>query len=222
MMISPDTYYELDLKEKTSAQIMTEIRSLKQEIERLKDVMESPDYERYFKIEPNEHVQLYYTHKYLEKAKTALAESGGVYKPSKAELKAAAFNESIPAICKLFFSIGGYFEGYKTRTYTFDGENICVDIEYFPDFIQPLDDDLEQNRTVTRKEFLDGIRELNLGEWRTDYDPSRFGYVILDGTQWELEIYFSDNHKTVKIFGSNSYPYNFDEFTELLGIEPFK
>ena len=42
----------------------------------------------------------------------------------------------------------------------------------------------------------------------------------MDGTQWHLEIYFSDGHEPVKIYGDNAYPYNFREFQELLGMEP--
>lgn len=103
MMISPDEYYELYLKGKTSSQIMTEIRSIEQEIRRLINVMESPDYGSCIIIEPNEHVKLFYTRKYLERAKTALAEFGCVYKPTKKELKAAAFDESISDICKVVF-----------------------------------------------------------------------------------------------------------------------
>lgn len=60
---------------------------------------------------------------------------------------------------------------------------------------------------------------MHIGEWRSNYDPRRFGYEVLDGTQWELEIFFSDDHKPMKICGSNSYPYNFNKFLELLGIE---
>jgi len=39
---------------------------------------------------------------------------------------------------------------------------------------------------------------------------------ILDGTQWELEIYFSNGHKPVKIYGSNDYPVNFDRISTLM------
>lgn len=56
----------------------------------------------------------------------------------------------------------------------------------------------------------------------SNYDPRRFGYEVLNGTQWELEIFFSDGHKPMKICGSNSYPYNFNKFLELLGIEPME
>ena len=61
---------------------------------------------------------------------------------------------------------------------------------------------------------------MHIGEWRTSYTLERFGYHVCDGTQWELEIYFSKGHKPVKIYGDNAYPYNFDVLQELLGIEP--
>ena len=44
MMISPEVYYEEQLKGKTKEQIMRFIRGLKQEIGHLKNMMESPDY----------------------------------------------------------------------------------------------------------------------------------------------------------------------------------
>ena len=53
---------------------------------------------------------------YLERAKEALVEAGGVYVPFGAEMRAAAFEDSIPSICKLVFSIGGFSSGYETRT----------------------------------------------------------------------------------------------------------
>lgn len=73
---------------------------------------------------------------------------------------------------------------------------------------------------MEKDEFLEGLRGLHIGEWRRNYDTRRFGYEVLDGTQWELEIFFSDGHKPVKKYGSNSYPYNFNKFLELLDIDP--
>ena len=40
MMISPESYYEMNLKGKTAEQIMSAIRGLKNEIGHLKNVME--------------------------------------------------------------------------------------------------------------------------------------------------------------------------------------
>lgn len=44
MMLSPETYYECNLKGKNAKQIMREIDSLKKEIRELKKTMERPDY----------------------------------------------------------------------------------------------------------------------------------------------------------------------------------
>ena len=58
-----------------------------------------------------------------------------------------------------------------------------------------------------------------MGEWRKYYSPERFGYVVLDGTQWELTIEYSNGRKSFTSGGCNSYPYNFQKLTELFGIE---
>ena len=43
--------------------------------------------------------------------------------------------------------------------------------------------------------------------------------MVLDGTQWELEFEYSNGHKPVRFDGDNSYPYNFDKFQRLFGID---
>ena len=63
------------------------------------------------------------------------------------------------------------------------------------------------------------MSRLHIGEWRSSYNPERFGYEFLDGTQWELEIHYNNEAKPFKSNGSNSFPYNFNEFQELLGID---
>ena len=57
-----------------------------------------------------------------------------------------------------------------------------------------------------------------MGEWRRYYHTERFGYVVLDGTQWELTVEYGNDRKSFTSGGSNAYPYNFRELTELLGI----
>lgn len=221
MMISPEGYYEEYLKGKTAEQIMTTIRGLKQEIGHLKNTMEHPDYGREPIMHPSEDVRLWCTRMYLDRAKEAFAEAGGVYNPSKAELKAAAFDESVPAICKIVFTIGGFFSGNETHIITLDDEHLHKDVEHSL-ILKPSNFCIPPDYPVGKEEFLDGLRELHIGEWRSNYDPRRFGYEVLNGTQWELEIFFSDGHKPMKICGSNSYPYNFNKFLELLGIEPME
>lgn len=219
MMISPEGYYEEYLKGKTAAQIMTAIRGLKNEIGHLKNIMEHPDYGEQPIMHPSESTRLWCTRLYLERAKEALIAAGGTYILSQAELKAADFEENIPAISKLVFSIGGFFGGYETRTYTLDEKQLHLDVEHSL-ILKPTNFCIEPDYPCSKEEFLDGLRELHIGEWCSKYDLRRFGCIVLDGTQWELEIYFSNDHKPVKIYGDNAYPYNFDRFRELFGIEP--
>ena len=218
MMISPEAYYEFNLKGKSAEQIMSTIRGLKQEIGHLKNTMEHPEYGSGFAIEPSESTQLWCTRLYLERAKQALVEAGGVYKPSQAEIKAQEFADNIPDIEKIIFSIGGYFGGYQTRTVTFDGEAMHT---YTQQSLGPYPDEpaCEFILPMEKEEFMDELGQLHIGEWRRSYHPERFGYSVLDGTQWELEIHYTNGAKPFKSYGSNSYPYNFNEFQELIGID---
>lgn len=100
MMIDPE-YHKEGLKKKTAEQIMAEIRRLKNAIGRLKNAMEHPNYEEMVVKAPRDAVRLSFLRQYLERTKEALAEVGGTYIPSKAELKAKAFDDSIPLITKM-------------------------------------------------------------------------------------------------------------------------
>ena len=217
MMISPGAYYEIHLKGKNADQIMTAIRGLKQEIGRLKNIVEHPDYQ--CMICPSEGVRISCMRDYLAVAKEALVEAGGTYTPSKAELKAEEVNANIPYLCRLEFSIGGFFGGFETRTFIIAGDAVKEEFTHTmmlePSYMYDPDEEMD------KESFLEGLEDLYIGEWRTNYDPSRFGYVVMDGTQWHLDLYFSNGYKPVKIHGSNAYPYNFDRLLDHLNIDPW-
>ena len=219
MMICDETFYEMRLKGKTPEQIMTVIRGLKREITRLKNIVEHPNYElRSMVIHPTEKVQISMNREYLERAKQALVETVGSYKPSAAEQKSLDFDNSIPYINKIEFSIGGFFGGYETKTYTIDTDKVRVDVEHslIPKPSNIGDAEIEE---IDKQEFLEAFKDLRIGEWRKKYDTYRFNIAVMDGTQWHLEIYFSNGHRPVKIHGDNAYPYNFDRLLELFEIE---
>ena len=216
MMISPGTYYELYLKGKNAKQIMTIIRSLKREISRLKNIMEHPEYQ--CMMHPNEAVRISCNRYYLEQAKQALNEVGGIYVPTKAELKAQQFDANIPYISKIEFFVGGFFNGYEKRTYTIEGDNVNTYIEHSL-VLKPSNFDDNEIEKIDKTDFFESLADLHIGEWQRSYSPRRFGYEVLDGTQWHLYVYFSNGHRTVKIEGSNAFPYNFDRLTELFEVE---
>ena len=218
MMISPEGYYGEYLKGKTKEEIRTAILGLKQEIGHLKNSMENPDYGVKPIINPSEDTRIYWKREYLKKAKQAYAEAGGTYTLSKSEEKAADFDANIESISKITFNIGGYFGGYR---------NYIVELtDEFKAYTKLWEDkeplslwDEYNEEPFTKDTFIDALKELHTGEWRRRYTTKRFGYMVLDGTQWELEFEYSNSHKPVRFDGDNSYPYNFDKFQSLFGID---
>lgn len=213
MMIGPEGYYEEKLKGKSAAQIMTAIRSLKREMNRLKDIIEHPEYQ--CMIHPSDETQLWCFRLYLARAKEALAEQGEVYKITKNEQKALDFATNIPNISKINFHIGGFF-GPNT--------DVSVDIDqavhiYINEIESPITFPSEDYEEYTKKGFFDSLKDLHIGEWSKHYDLKKYGVYVLDGTQWELSIEYKNGRKPFKSGGDNAYPYNFNRFLELLGLD---
>ena len=69
-MISPDTFYEMNLKGKTEEEIVTTIFELGEEIDRLKKIVEDPNY--VCTMHPSERVQISCLKDYVQKAKQEL------------------------------------------------------------------------------------------------------------------------------------------------------
>lgn len=218
MMISPEGYYEEHLKGKNKEQIMTVIRGLKQEIGRLKNTMESPDYGVKPNMHPSEDTRLHWSREYLERAKQAFAEAGGTYTLSKSEEKVADYDANMDAICKITFSIGGFFGGYRSYVVELsDRLKAYTKLWEDEESLSLLDSDNEE--PFTKDTFIAVLRDLHIGEWLRRYSTKRFGYTVCDGTQWELEFEYSNGHKPVRFDGDNSYPYNFDKLQMLFGID---
>ena len=210
MMISPEGYYEVNLKGKSQQDILKEIRSLKREINQLKRYMEEHSLEPE-EMFPTRLTRLKCNREYLERAIQAYQEAGGQYIPTKAEQKDQSFNESLQHMKRFIFDYGGYFGGYEKRTYTVTGEKVLFDLEHSL-YLKPSS--LPIYEPFTKEEFIKGIAELHIGEWKKSYvDP-----MILDGTQWSIDIVFESGHKPVHIGGSNAFPYNFDELLEFLRV----
>jgi hypothetical protein len=194
MMISPEGYYEEHLKGKNKEQILTVIRGLKQEIGRLKNTMESPDYGVKPIMHPSEDTRLHWTREYLERAKQAYAEAGGTYTLSKSEEKVADFDANMDDICKITFSIGGFFGGY--RSYVVELSDELKAYTKLWDDVEPLLLlDVDNEEPFTKDTFLAALNNLHIGEWSRRYSTKRFGYTVCDGTQCELEFEYNNGQK---------------------------
>lgn len=214
MMISPEGYYNHSLLGKDKKAIMTEIRSLKREINHLKDVLEYPlrdDID--FQMEPDPLTRICCMRAYLERAKEALSECGGVYTPTKAEIKAQTFSDNLDKISKLTFFIGGFIGTQHSRCLKFRDDKVEIkqEFNFVPGGFAPAPFD--------KNEFIDKLRELHIGEWKRSYDTRKSPIDICDGVQWRMSIEFSDGIRAVSFSGDNAYPYNFKELLELLDID---
>ena len=209
MMISPETYYEMNLQGKSPKEIMKKIRSLKIQIGQLKRSIEHAD-DIVCEVFPGRLTRLKCDRDYLERAIQAYEEAGGEYVRSKAEQKDHDFNEALDSMSKLVFTIGGFFCGHETRTFTVSDGQVLVDVEK-----TMISMDKEEYGPYRKEEFISGIKALHIGEWKRTYND----LLVMDGTQWELDIYYNNGRRPTKISGSNAYPYNFDDLKEFLEVE---
>ena len=205
-------YYEMELKGKSQQEILKEIRSLKREINKLKKLIEEYDPSPDAFIMPDGLTRIKCNRGYLKKAIQAYEDVGGKYILTKQEQRTQSFDLALEDLQRLKFSIGGFFGGYETRTYTVTGEKVMLDVE---NTIIEKPSNLSVYYPFTKAEFIEGLRNLHIGEWKRDY----MNPYVLDGTQWNLEIQYNGDRKPIRISGSNAYPYNFDDLTEFLGVD---
>lgn len=213
MMLSPEQFYDMSLKGKNAEEIKRVIRGLKREITRLKRVMEHPDYKPMRC--PFEGVQLECVREYLEIAIYALEERGEAYIPTLGERRAMSFADNLPFISRIKFHIGSFF-GFSVDVSVEVGENVnilVVDRESLAAI------PTEKNIICEKNEFLDELAEIRIGEWRKRYSPERNNICIMDGTEWDLTIEYSNGRKSLQFGGDNAYPYDFRSMLYLLGVD---
>ena len=68
---------------------------------------------------------------------------------------------------------------------------------------------------MPKDKFLKKLASLHIENWQEDY----VNMDVMDGTQWGLEVHFSDGHQALSIGGSNAYPPKFKSLLRLLKIK---
>lgn len=214
MMISPEMYYEMELKGKSADEIQSKIRGLKNKMGWLKSAIESQQTSLVPVNQPSPATMLACYRLYLARAKQALIDARGEYPLSQQEKRIQSFDESLPFIEQIDFTYGGHLQGYEQRTISFCGENISLKIDHKmqeSNEVAPIVKEFSSAKT----DFLDAFASLHIGEWKSEYKNCG----VLDGSFWSLEIRFNNGHKKVRKTGSNAFPYNFDDFCKLMQCE---
>lgn len=112
------------------------------------------------------------------------------------------------------FSVGGFHEGHTDITITKNENGAFVNVEQF--LIGDLD--IPENRQITPARWQKIVNtlynQLYLHEWKKKYvDP-----LVLDGTQWSLDIKLTNGRKR-EYYGSNLYPPYWPELKKI--FRPF-
>ena len=214
MMISPERYYEMELKGKSADEIQSKIRGLKNKMGRLKSDIKSQKTSFEPVSQPSPATKLACYRLYLARAKQALIDAGGEYPLSQREKSIQSFDESLPFIEQIDFTYGGHLQGYEQRTISFCGENISLKIDHKMQESNEVAPIVKESPSA-KTDFLDAFASLHIGEWKSEYKNCG----VLDGSFWSLAIRFNNGHKTVRKTGSNAFPYNFDDFCKLMQCE---
>ena len=202
MMICPLSIYE-ELKDKPEKEIRTAIRGYKNQIGRLKKILENPDFEEF--ICPSHDVQLQMNREYLQNAIMALINAGFEYQPSKAEEKSDLFNERLDDLMQIEFNVGGFFEGHERYIIKFNETDEAI---FTYDVGLGRDSEVVR-KPLSKQECIKELKDLYMGEWKL-----RYWADVLDGTQWEVKLWFYNNNQ--KLFhGSNAFPFSYAKLKEL-------
>lgn len=100
-----------------------------------------------------------------------------------------------------YFTVGGYFQGHPEITFRKDDESDWV-------IIDEQDDPFYSKRQKASDVAIEKLKQVVKGSGALAWDDS-YWEPILDGTQWELQLRFSDG-TYFESSGSNSYPAGFN------------
>lgn len=217
MMIGPGSYISENIEGKSKEEALKEIKELRDEIKRLKTVIEDKSDAEELMICPGPDVKISVYRDYIEAAKEYFEEQGWEYEPSKEDIKDQEFNDKLDQVESIEVEYGGFFGGGVGLTITFDGEDIRANRIARPYSADSDMTDKDEFEGMRRKELLDELKDLHIGEWASDYDNP----YVLDGTQWTVVFKYAKGRKR-EFRGSNKYPYNFDRFLDVMEIEPIE
>lgn len=209
MMMSSESFYEENLKGRSTEEISAQIDGLRREIAELKAALRSPDHYSEPQIMPSKDVQLAMALDYFDIAKTAFIAAGGKFSPTDDEKKAIKFDSKLDSLTEINLTIESFFEGAKTFTATVSGNRVVVTRK---PFLQP-DNEQKQSYEYEKSAFIASLRALHIGDWDCEYSCP----TVLDGEQWRLSLKFSDGAEA-EFRGQNAYPFSYNALCSLMCV----
>ena len=202
MMICPLSVFE-ELKDKPEKEIRAAIRGYKNQIGRLKKILENPNFEEV--MCPSHDLQLQMNREYLQNAIMALISAGFEYQPSKSEEKSDLFNERLEDLMQIEFNVGGFFSTHERYIIKFDETDEAL---FTYDVGLGYDSEVVR-KTISKQECIKELKDLYMGEWKRKYWAD-----VLDGIQWEVKLWFYHNNQKT-FYGSNAFPFSYEKLKEL-------
>lgn len=199
------------IKERTNEELLKDLRRLKRNLKIAQDILE---YEF-------DSVQVIQLEDYKEIKRTLnliiqeLKERGIEYPLSNKEKRVIEFNQNISKIKEIELNTISYLSGDLKISALFYNDQILLKKEN-PHF--PID---YEEKRLDKREFIEGLKALELVNWKRRYDYSKEGIFVMDGQTWEFKIRYKDDTKTKIYRGDNRYPYNFSDLLKLLEEDSF-
>lgn len=218
-MTSAKIYYESELVDKDKVELQVEIRKLRRDLSQLKAKIEHPAYAPENKV-PSDYEMLCKTREHLEMAKKAYSELGGEDLETISDRYAKRFQGNLPFLVKIEFTISESFFNHRYTVYVGRNDRIkAMSWDRRQTFL-PLGKKHNWMDDIRSRDELNAyLKSIHIEEWNRHYDLRRFGWMALDGDMWEIGFFYNNGRSPYYITGINSYPYNFDHFLWLFGLD---
>jgi len=154
--------------------------------------------------------------RFSEGALLSFIENGSIEKWLK-RLKDIDWQRSMPhcQIIEVKFEVGGFFDGMSEYVFKFDGDGSVITKSSSEPCWEAQLNEIRLTPSETMEKQLT-FKNLHTEYWNYDYQP--IGMIVLDGTQWNLAITYS-NGQVMTYEGSNAYPKNWNSLLDAFGID---
>lgn len=211
-------YIEDILKSKNKGELKLIMDDLGAKIENIVNLLENPKFYYGDVKQSEEYFTLLKLQDISNQAKGLYRQKFGNIIPSEEDSYRKIFEARMDDINKIEFRIGGYFTGIKTYIGKIEANRVLFEIQ--GPTIDVKDRQLEKylENKYSRVDFLNNLDNVRLWSWSDYYDTSKYGFDIMDGQQWSLNIDYINGQEPFHTGGSNAYPYNFFMLLDLFEI----